>query len=115
MAASGKSAAVPKKSSCARMTITARAQASNAKWRRKLRRAIDIPPVHRQIGGGRLHRYLIHHVADVTAVIGGVIDHVQDDIAAAHAAAAAADELEIHDLRRRGVAQGIGITDIPSI
>jgi hypothetical protein len=48
-------------------------------------------------------------------MVGSVVDHVEDYIAAAQAAFAAADEFEIHDLCRGGIAQIIRVSDVPSV
>ncbi len=55
------------------------------------------------------------HVGDVAAVVGAVVDHMQQDFRTAHGHRAAADEGDLEDFRRSLGLKGFGIVQIPRI
>src|SRR5437899_2699417 len=84
------------RSSC---TIATRAEAGRSPARLHLGESRGaFPEEDRQIGGRRAGspRYLIEEIGDETAVIAGVVDHVEQDFRARHHPLVPADQREVH-------------------
>lgn len=58
----------------------------------------DVPHKYGQVRRLRHNPSLIHHVADKAAVIGGVIDDMQQHLLATHDAWGSTDEIEMDNL-----------------
>ena len=76
---------------------------------------IRVAHKHGQIGRRRFEARRIDHVADMAAMIGSVIDHVQHDLGAGHRALTTADELELDDVISLLISNSLDVVQIPVV
>src|SRR3954468_20406995 len=69
----------------------------------------------REVADRRPRRHLVEEVGDEAAVIGRMVDDVQQHLAARHGAFAAADEREADALAERGVGDAVAPGHIPVV
>lgn len=105
--------AARKPSACDRLLGSLRA--TKHRFGGMVRRANTLAQEYRKICRGRQTAAMVEHIGDLSAVIRGVVYHMQKDVPARHGACATAYELKLHILRQFIGGQRVRVVDIPDV